>query len=153
MRVGVVDGSVTTELRRSVLRPHWPVGSVMHGDAEPEAVHIAAVDGGAALCACVLFPRSYPLRPEVTEAWQLRGMATRPERRSQGLGAAVLATVAAELTARGAVLVWCEAREAAAEFYRRNGFVAEGERYLHSESGTPHFMMVRELCATATSSS
>ena len=152
MYVGVVDGPSTSELRRSVLRPHWPVGSVMHGDEEPSALHVAAVENGEPVCACVLFLRPYPHRPDIEPAWQLRGMATRADRRSTGLGGAVLAAMVDELRNRGAALVWCEARETAADFYRRNGFVAEGVRYLHSESGLPHFMMFRELSDPATSS-
>jgi ribosomal protein S18 acetylase RimI-like enzyme len=153
MFVGVVDGSVTSELRRSVLRPTWPPGSVMHGDSEPDALHIAAVDDhGVAVCACVLFPRAYPGRSADGAAWQLRGMATAPELRSHGLGGLVVEAAAAEVGSRGASLLWCEAREAAIAFYERHGFLAEGDRYLHSESGIGHRMMVRELSFAPTSS-
>ena len=35
MIVAVVTADVTSELRREVLRPAWPVGSVMHGEDDP----------------------------------------------------------------------------------------------------------------------
>lgn len=152
MRVGPVDASETSELRRAVLRPSWPVGSRMHGDDEPDALHIAAVDDGMPLCACVLFPRPYPNRSWVLPAWQLRGMATAPAMRGQGIGAVVLAAVVDALTARGARLLWCEAREAAVPFYECNGFRAEGAVYIAAETGLPHRYMWRELSAAPTSS-
>jgi predicted GNAT family N-acyltransferase len=152
MYVGLVEGSLTSELRGSVLRPAWPVGSVMHGDTEPGALHLAALDDlGTPVCACVLFLHAFPSRPS-EPAWKLRGMATAPQARSRGVGGLVLEAAAAEVAARGAVLLWCEAREAAVPFYARHDFVTDGERYLHSESGLPHFLMIRELSSGSTSS-
>lgn len=152
MRVAIVDAAVTRELRRSVLRPTWPVGSQLAGDDVADAVHLAAMDGTEVVGACVLFPRPYPLRPDDAGAWQLRGMATAAHRRSQGVGALVLQAVVDELTAWHARLVWCDARSSARRFYERNGFRAEGAEFLHPESGLPHFRMCRELSAGPTSS-
>lgn len=152
MFVGLVDGSVTSELRRSVLRPAWPVGSTMHGDGEPGALHVAAIDDNSPLCACVLFPRPYPRRPDTANAWQLRGMATAETARNRGLGGQVVEEAARQLERRGAALLWCEARQAAIPFYEQHGFVAEGEVYLHSESGIAHRVMYRELSPAPSTS-
>jgi predicted GNAT family N-acyltransferase len=144
--IRVVSGGATRELRRAVLRPAWPVGSPMHGDDQPDAVHLAAVDqDDRVVGSCVLLPRPYPLRPEQDAAWQLRGMATAPELRGRGVGAAIVARAVQEIEHRGGRLVWCEARTAAVEFYRRQGFHVDGPEFEHAETGIPHHHMSRPL--------
>ena len=146
MRIEVVAGARTRELRRAALRPNWPAGSPMHGDDNPDAVHLAAFDAhGRIVGTCLVLPRPYPLHAELPGAWQLRGMATVAELRSQGIGAAVLAAAIAEISQRGGRLVWCDARTSAVAFYRQHGFLAEGEEFRHAESGIPHFRMWRPL--------
>jgi predicted GNAT family N-acyltransferase len=144
--VRVVDGTATRELRRAVLRPAWPVGSAMHGDENPDAVHLAAVDDGDRVVgSCVVLPRPYVLRPDQDAAWQLRGMATVPELRGQGVGGAVVAQALIEVAQRGARLLWCEARIGAVEFYRRHGFGVDGPEFEHAETGIAHFPMSRAV--------
>jgi GNAT superfamily N-acetyltransferase len=146
MDIRLVDGATTQELRRAVLRPNWPVGSPMHGDENPDAVHFAAVDGDAEVIGCCLIlPRPYPLRPDEAGAWQLRGMATAPERQGTGVGTAVLNYAVEHARRRAGRLLWCDARTTAVPFYRAHGFVTEGEEFLHAESGTPHFRMWRMI--------
>jgi predicted GNAT family N-acyltransferase len=146
IEVRVVDGAATRDLRRAVLRPQWPPGSPMHGDDNSDAVHLAAVDeAGLVVGSCVLLPRRYPVRPERDGAWQLRGMATVPERRGHGIGAMVVTRAIDEIKGRGGRLVWCEARAAAVEFYRRHGFVVDGPEFEHAETGIPHHHMSRPL--------
>jgi predicted GNAT family N-acyltransferase len=154
VHVEVVDGIVTSELRRAVLRPTWPPGSAMHGDGEPEVLHLAARYGdGLVVGACALFPRPYPLRPDGPPAWQLRGMATAEAVRGQGVGGQVIAQAVREVHERGGRLLWCEAREKAIAFYAANGFHGEGELYLSAETGIPHQLMWRELSERPGSSS
>lgn len=144
MQIRIVDGATTQELRRAVLRPNWPVGSPMHGDENPDAIHFAAIDDdGALIGTCLILPRPYPARPDEPDAWQLRGMATAPERRSQGIGAAIVQAVITEARRRSGRLMWCDARTTAVPFYRQHGFVTEGPEFIHAESGIPHFRMWR----------
>lgn len=146
MQIRIVDGATTKELRRAVLRPSWPLSSPMHGDENPDAVHLAAVDDdGTVAGTCLILPRPYPNRPDVSGAWQLRGMATAPERRSQGIGTAILGAAIAEAKQRTGRLMWCDARTTAVAFYRAHGFATEGAEFLHRESGIPHYRMWRMI--------
>jgi ribosomal protein S18 acetylase RimI-like enzyme len=149
--VEVVPGAVTSELRRTILRPRWPTGSAMHGDEDPAAVHLAArLEDGEVAGACVLIPRRCPAFPDEGAAWQLRGMAARTQR--IGIGTALTEAAVAEVRRRGGRLIWCDARESAVEFYRRQGFTGTGEIYPHPETGAPHLLMYRELPAAPDSS-
>lgn len=154
MIVELVEGAITRELRRAVLRPAWPVGSAMHGDGVPGALHLAARPeaGGPVVGAAVLIPTQYPLHPGRPNAWQLRGMATDPQWRDVGVGSAVLAAAVREVIARGGELIWCQAREGAIGFYARHGFQGEGDRFVHAETGIVHLHMWREPTAGSASS-
>jgi len=146
MRVVAVDGATTRELRRAVLRPGWPEGAAMHGDDNPDALHLAVLDEDhVVVAACLVLPAAYPKRPDAAGTWQLRGMATAESHRSQGLGAELIEAVLAELRQRRARLVWCEARNAAMAFYARNGFEVDGDEFLHAETGIPHHHMWRRV--------
>lgn len=144
--IDVVPPSVTSELRRAILRPQWPAGSTMHGDDDPTAVHLAARDAaGEVVGACVLLRRPCPAFPDQPDAWQLRGMAAQP--RHAGVGTALTAAAIDEVRGRGGHLVWCDARESAVDFYRRRGFTGTGTIYPHPETGAPHLLMYLELPA------
>lgn len=145
LRIELVDASATRELRRAVLRPGWPVGSPMHGDDNPDAVHLAAFDGDRVVGSVLVLPRPYPLRPQLAGDWQLRGMATAPDLQGQGIGGRLVAAALDEIRRRGGNIVWCDARTSAVSFYERHGFVSEGEEFLHAESGIPHYRMWRNV--------
>lgn len=145
VEVHIVDGPTTRELRRAVLRPGWPVGAAMHGDDNPDAIHLAVLLDEDVVGACLVLPRAYPLRPELVGAWQLRGMATAPAMQGRGIGSAVLGRAVDEVRSRGGRLLWCDARTTAVAFYRAHGFAAEGSEFVHEESGIRHYRMWRAL--------
>jgi GNAT superfamily N-acetyltransferase len=142
----VIDGQLSRELRRSVLRPHYAVDAVLPGDGEADVVHLgvfADTDAGLVLAStCMIFPRQCSWLPEA-EAWQLRSMATHPDWRGTGAGTEILRGARAIATEAGATVLWCQAREPAIGFYRRNGFVEFGELF-DTELG-PHRRMWQQL--------
>ena len=80
MRIAAVDGATTRALRRAVLRPGWPKDAAMHGDDNPEAIHLAAIDEDdvvVAECEGVIVRALCPGRPATGEKVML---TTRPER-------------------------------------------------------------------------
>lgn len=110
----------------------------MHGDADPDAVHIAALDEDRVVGACVLLAQRCPHHPDVGEAWQLRGMATAEDHRGEGIGSVVLAEAVAAVRRCGGTLLWCKARVTAADFYARHGFVVDSEDYVEPETRLGH---------------
>lgn len=147
-----VPVSRTLALRHAVLRPHQrPEEAAMAGDDDPATVAFAALDPHGAVLAVGRVHREAPpaavaeLIPPVPSraaAWRLRGMATRPERRRAGLGAAVLQAVVDHVAAHGGGLLWCNARIAAGNLYRRAGFDDVGEVWEEPVVG-PHVAMWR----------
>jgi predicted GNAT family N-acyltransferase len=70
-------------------------------------------------------------------------MAVRKAARGAGVGAAILEALIREAAARGDQEVLLHAQTCAEAFYRRFGFVREGEEFM--EAGIPHVRMRRRL--------
>ena len=130
-------------LRHKVLRPNQALAAcVWAQDAEADTAHFAAVlysqiVGIASIAIC-------PREGDSPNTWRLRGMATEPELRGQGIGAKVLAMCLEHTKSRGGSLIWCNARTSALEFYRKYGFETVGDEFETPGVG-PHFVMVRPL--------
>ncbi len=144
MRVEVVDGARTRELRRAVLRPHLSLDDVLPGDELPDAVHIAALDGSEVIGTCFIYPEPCPWQSD-QPGWRLRQMATAPARQGTGVGSAVLAGVVDYIAERGGGVLWLHAREVAVPFYVRHGLVLHGEPFV--ENDIPHREMWQHLPA------
>lgn len=144
--VEVIQDQLSSELRRSVLRPHYAVGATLPGDDEPGVVHLGAfVEAGedrVLASACLIFPEQCPWLPEAT-GWRLRSMATDPAWRGSGAGSQILSAAKQISADAGATVLWCQARQPAIAFYRRNGFAEFGELF-DTELG-PHRRMWTRL--------
>jgi GNAT superfamily N-acetyltransferase len=77
-------------------------------------------------------------------AYQVRGMATTAEARSQGIGSALLTACIAEARRMGANWIWCNARTPASGFYGRHGFKTQGGVFDIPTAG-PHIRMLRAV--------
>ena len=142
VRVEAVGVDVVLPLRAAVLRPGLSVDLARYEqDADPATVQLAAFDPDGAVVGCSTWsPDSWNQLP----AWRLRGMATAPSARRQGVGARLLQAGLERGVAAGAVVAWCNARTAALGFYRRYGFTAVGEEFEVPHAG-PHYRMWRPL--------
>lgn len=142
-RTAVVPVEEIFDLRWRVLRPGLPRESAIFlEDGHPLAFHMAAYggDGGDEVVACVtLFPERLPGDPAI--AYRIRGMASAPEVRGRGYGAALLHVALEQARRRGAELVWCNGRTSARGFWEGQGFTAVGEEFVLEPAG-PHFLFV-----------
>lgn len=132
----------TAPLRQRLLRPHQSVEELaqpVEGD-EGGAIHFAAVDHGQIVGTASVRPEAPPWAPDHRPSWRLRGMATEERWRGQGVGTALLDTVADHIRREGGGLLWCTARTPAVGFYRRAGLVTRGEAWVDPMIG-PHIAM------------
>jgi GNAT superfamily N-acetyltransferase len=133
-----VSAEDTADLRRRVLRGGRPVDLA---DDDPTLFHVGAYDGEQLVGTGNVRREPAPWAPDVP-AWRLRGMATEPERRGEGVGAAVLEALLEHCQAEGGGELWCNARTPARSFYLRAGFTEVGEEWVDPEIG-PHVRMRR----------
>lgn len=139
LRVELVAPHLLHPLRLRVLRPGQPPSSVDHEhDHWPDTLHVAGFDDAGDVVACATFygEATADGRP----AWRLRGMATAPEVRGCGYGAAALRFGVDEIRSRGGSLLWCNARAGAVWFYERLGFIVVSEEFEIAPIG-PHYVM------------
>jgi len=136
-----VSADETAELRREVLRGGRPVA--LPGDDDPTVFHVGAYDGDLLVGTGNVRGEPAPWEPAVP-AWRLRGMATRPERRGEGIGFLVLAALVDHCRTQGGGELWCNARTPARSFYERAGFTTVGEDWVDPEIG-PHVRMRRDV--------
>jgi GNAT superfamily N-acetyltransferase len=129
----------TRALRQSLLRPHESIEQLAAGEPA-DAYAVGAFEGEESTPLAVGFvsPDGPP------GSWRVRAMATVPQSRGRGLGAAVLEQLVDHARANGAVRVWCNARTPARAFYERAGFRATSDEFELPPIG-PHFVMERRL--------
>ncbi|WP_030249287.1 GNAT family N-acetyltransferase [Streptomyces violens] len=138
IRTTTVPRAEIFDLRRSVLRPGLPAEAALYPeDADPGVFHMAAYDGDTLAACATFFPDPVP-GEEAVPAYRFRGMASSPEARGRGFGAAVLRAGIEEAARRGAELVWCNGRISARGFYERMGFTTDGATFEIVPSGAHH---------------
>jgi predicted GNAT family N-acyltransferase len=131
-------------LRHSVLRPGQPFEDTFYaGDDDADTVHLGAFDDARLVGVVSLYREPRPGGPG--SGWRLRGMATEPDVRGAGFGAALLAGCVDHVAAAGGGgELWCNARASAIGFYRRGGFEVVGGEFDVAGIG-PHVVMVRPV--------
>ena len=149
LRIEAVTTDSILPLRLAVLRDGTPSKDPRYAEDELEGtVHFAAFAPGDATDEIVgtstWLPRDYPHRPGVP-AVQLKGMAVSRDLQSSGIGAALLRHGIDEARRGGAHIVWARARDAALNFYERNGFTVEGDAFMDDATGMSHHMVVTEI--------
>lgn len=134
--VRVVPPDETLDLRQRVLRPHQTPDEVRaSGDGMPG---IAVYEDGALVATASVREEPMPGDPREGD-WRLRGMASEPEQRGRGYGAAALRAALEYAKERGGKRVWCNARTPALGFYERHGFAVVGEEFELPDAG-PHYL-------------
>ena len=143
----------TYALRASVLRHDTPTKVVEFAEDDwTGVVHLGVIDDASTppslVATSTWVPRPFhdPVTGEVTEpAVQLRGMATDRSMQGQGVGGVLLGEAVERMRAAGFVVAWARARDAALEFYDRNGFHVRGDGFVDEGTQLPHHVVVCHL--------
>lgn len=139
-----VTAAETRPLRQRILRPQQRVEDLVYPhDDGVDTLHVAAFAEGALVGTATVHPDAMP-DGSAPDAWRIRGMATVPEVRRMGCGAALVKACLDHAAARGGRVVWCNARTSASGFYAALGFVAQGEEFELPEIG-PHYVMTKRV--------
>jgi predicted GNAT family N-acyltransferase len=127
------------DLRHAVLRQGLPrAEAIFPGDDAPTSRHYGAFRDAVAVGCATLHASQWEGEP----AWQLRGMATSPQFRRQGLGKVILEEMEASLDP--GALLWCNARVPYVPFYQAMGWHVVSDPFEIPTAG-PHVKMVKRL--------
>jgi GNAT superfamily N-acetyltransferase len=127
-------------LRREVLRPGQSDERLrFHGDDDPFTLHLAALREGRIVAVASVMPEGMPAGPRPGD-WRIRGMASAPAVRGQGIGSAMLERCVEHAKEHGGSRIWCNARVGARSLYERAGLRVRGERFELPGIGEHHLM-------------
>ena len=131
----IVDivASETLDLRQRVLRPFATQKECVYAcDDLPETKHLGVRDSAQenrVLAILTMTPEAPPFDTSYSGI-RLRGVAVDPDYHGNGYGSKLLQT-AIEYSQHEKLLVWCNARLTARQFYERYGFASYGEIFMY----------------------
>lgn len=144
IRIEAVAPDALVDFRHTQLRPEWPrERSAYPTDHDPGVIHYAAYDGETLIGSASAHVSPREGLKGLT--YQLRGMATAPAYRSQGVGARLLAAVERQAATQGARWIWCNGRTVAGRFYERAGWEPVGSEF--DLSGIPHYVYIKAIAS------
>ena len=134
----------THSVRHPVLRPGKPIEScVFDGDDLETTLHFGIYDAEELIGVCSFLKSNNPKFSELKQL-QLRGMAVLQSKQGLGIGHFLLKHCDAILKIAKTELIWCNAREVAVNFYKKNGYRVIGNSFNINGIGT-HFVMKKQL--------
>jgi len=130
------------DLRHAVLRAGLPrEEAIFECDTLEGAFHVAAVLGERVVGCATFHPDLWQQKP----AFKLRGMATSPDVRRQGVGRAMLNFAESRLLEKGTTRqLWCNARVPAVPFYESMGWAVQSNVFEVPGAG-PHVRMTKTI--------
>ena len=145
IEVRPITAEETIEIRWAILRPGFPrETAVFLGDDAPGTCHLGVFMDDRLVGVASLYEAALPDETASFLPHQLRGMATLPEVRGSGCGRALLEGCQEAAKRAGSNLIWCNARRAAVDFYRRHGWEVCSEEFDIPTVG-PHYRMRRAV--------
>ncbi|NUM56207.1 MAG: GNAT family N-acetyltransferase [Candidatus Hydrogenedentes bacterium] len=128
-------------LREAIIIAGTNRPSEFPGDRDAATIHFGAFIGDENVCCGTFMLNEWFDEP----AYQLRGMATKPELRARGIGAAMLAEAERYIAEHTAVRqLWCSARIGAVHFYKGIGWSVASDIYDVPNIG-PHRKMCKRI--------
>jgi GNAT superfamily N-acetyltransferase len=114
------------------------------GDDLKTTYHLAAIRNGQVVGVSTLMKCESDVFPDINTIYQLRGMAVNENYQGHGIGTKMLMFAESFLRKLLIRYLWFNARTSAIEFYKKMGYVVEGEEFFIPEIG-PHVKMKKEL--------
>jgi GNAT superfamily N-acetyltransferase len=139
-----ISATDTYTVRHPVLREGKPIDScVFNGDNLETTFHLGIFIENKLVGVCSFLKSNHPLIKE-TYQYQLRGMAVLKQYQGLGLGKIILNYGEVLLKNQNIKTIWCNAREIAAVFYKKNDYTIIGEPFNIEYIGL-HYVMQKDL--------
>ncbi|MDO9137590.1 MAG: GNAT family N-acetyltransferase [Lutibacter sp.] len=142
IQIKEISTEETFPIRLEVLRKNIPLPYEFDGDFDKDTIHLGAFKNDK-LIAVSSFMKASNKNFEGNQ-YQLRGMATLKEYQGFGAGKLMLEKAVQILKEKNSQVLWCNARIAAVEFYKKQGFQTFGEKFEISYVGE-HYVMLKEM--------
>ncbi|WP_233244042.1 GNAT family N-acetyltransferase [Tamlana fucoidanivorans] len=134
----------TFQVRQPVLRPNRPLDTCkFDGDLLNTTFHFGLYLNEELLGVCSFFNNTYSGISSKNQ-YQLRGMAVLKTFQGQGLGKLILQYGENFMKEKGADTIWCNARQLAVPFYKKNNYAIISEPFNIEHIGL-HYVMSKSL--------
>jgi len=143
IKIKEITAKQTFALRIEILRDGIATNYRFDADDTASSFHLGAFDGTTCV-GIVTFIKQSKLVLKAEKSYQLRGMAVAVSHQKKGIGAKLIERSYPMLKERNADLLWCNARELAVEFYKKNGFKIYGDSFEIPHIGK-HYIMYKLL--------
>ena len=139
-----INHSDTYPIRQAVLRPNRPLATCFfEGDELATTLHFASYLNSNQTGILSLFKNNSSLFEEEHQ-YQIRGMAVLEDFQKYGFGKLLIEHAEAFLQEQHTQLIWCNAREAAINFYKKQGYKIRGSAFDIPDVGV-HYVMYKHL--------
>jgi len=142
MKIKEITAEQTYELRKIELRKNMSLSSQFSGDLDADTFHLGLFINNE-LVSIVSFMRS-DYKEFTEKQFQLRGMATKENYQGKGFGKMLITKSEELLKEKEVIIVWCNARIVALDFYKKQGFIIIGKEFDIPQIGG-HFVMYKKL--------
>ena len=116
---------------------------VFDGDNHETTFHLGIYLEDNIIGVCSFFKNKHKSITHESQ-YQVRGMAILKSFQGKGLGHKILSYGENLLNDKNIETIWCNAREVASDFYKKNGYQILGEPFLIQKIGV-HFVMYKHL--------
>lgn len=143
-RAKLITAQQAWSIRQPVLREGKPLEAcIFDGDDYETTFHTGLFSMNNLIAVATFMKNSHSLFLEINQ-FQLRGMAVLKEFQGQGCGHRILKFGESLLIKQDVKMIWCNAREIAVPFYKKNHFVIEGDPFIIPNIGL-HYVMRKIL--------
>ncbi|MEO8933103.1 MAG: GNAT family N-acetyltransferase [Xanthomarina sp.] len=127
-------------IRQAVLRQGRPINEcIFDGDLNENTFHLGLFTNSELIGVASFIKNKSHLFSEENQ-FQLRGMAVLKAFQNKGLGKLLLDEGENILLQKKADILWFHARETAVSFYKKRGFIIEGDSFIIPNVGKHYFM-------------
>lgn len=140
----MISAAETYAVRHPILRAGKPLEScVFEGDDLSTTMHLGLFFNKKLIGVCTFLQKNNALISEVNQ-YQLRGMAILKDFQGLGFGNSILKHGELMLKKKHIKIVWCNARQVALNFYKKNHYKIIGQPFTIKGIGE-HVIMYKEL--------
>ena len=144
MDIKLVAAKDIRPLRNLVLRPNLPIETTYYDlDNDIETFHLASIMDNTIISIGTFYPEN-DNELQTKNGYRLRGMATHPKFRRKSAATKLMKESFVLLKEKKCVVLWCNARLVAVEFYKSLGFKITGKIFDIPSIG-PHYKMYKSV--------
>jgi GNAT superfamily N-acetyltransferase len=142
MNVKIIKAEETYPIRLELLRNNSPISHEFSGDHDLDTFHLGVFSEGEIIAVSSYMKASND--EFIGSQYQIRGMATTSSFQGKGCGKLMIEKAETIVKEKNIELLWCNAREVALVFYKKQGFSLVGGLFDIQYAGL-HSVMVKYL--------